>query len=248
MERGVRRDLEFDVADAVATVCSLRNDDYERFSVELRRFCETELLARPEAVAVFARVFSGVAPAAANLLKRKGQVCGELQPECRTLELLQGDTVGRSGGGSSSGGGGGGGSGSGQSQLRLPTPCAACAAFVGDVWSELRRWSRAGAFFLSPAHVERVLEEACGAAPGRHPAAVAQQVDAVCEQLMEEWDAELLGAFVGFKSDFERAVRQAEKKLLGEEEEEEEEEEAEEEEEEEEDPAKSRGDASAAAS
>jgi hypothetical protein len=197
VERGVRRDLEFDVAGAVAAVCSLRNDDYERFSAELRRFCESELTARPEHVAVFTRAFSGAAPAAANLFRRKGQICGELQPECRTLELQQQQQQPLEGGPSG---------GSGHSRLRLPSRCAACAAFVGDTWSELRRWSQADPFFLSPAHVERVLEEACGAAAGRHPAAVAQQVDAVCEELMEDSDAELLGAFVGFKGDFGRAI------------------------------------------
>ena len=184
---GFRRDIHFDIDDVVKATCSSQNRAYAHFSTEMREFCEQILLVNADAIEIFARHFSGSMPSAANVFTRKGKICGDLKRECRTLELSANGVSHIA------------------SKAKKISKCQLCQTFVADVWSTLRRWSRDSDYFLSVSHVESVMEDACSMAQHFHPTPFSRAVEGMCENLMADYDSELLSTFVRFKSEFTSA-------------------------------------------
>lgn len=195
MHRGVRREVGFDVVAAVKEVCSTRNPEFSTLSLEIQNFCEMTLQQREDkTLSAFAKHFSGEAPSDSNVFLRKGLICGELRKECRTLEVRYGDVKAVGPGGRSAPAPG------------ALTKCNICSMYVSDVWAGLRRKSRHTSDFLSAGHVERVLENSCNTVRRNFPSHVARQLEHACEDLLLDYDSDLLHVFTSFKDYFFVAV------------------------------------------
>ena len=188
MHRGVRREVGFDVVAAVKEVCSTRNPEFSSLSLEMQNFCEMTLQQREDkTLSAFAKHFSGEAPSDSNVFRRKGLICGELQKECRTLEVRYGDVNAVAGG---------------RSMPGALTKCDICSMYVSDIWAALRRKSMCTSDFLSAGHVERVLENSCNAVRRNFPSHIARQLEHTCEDLLLDYDSDLLRVFTSFKDFF----------------------------------------------